>query len=124
MTFIQQFIEKAFVGGWQPGDHDCRIIRFYEHYFEYQPILQGRSSTATPAYAFMTSPAHGSMSATTSSFIRCMWCMSKDYSVVTGSTRGGGKDPTHHYAPVNAAASFSRNKGVVSSGRNCSASEL
>ncbi len=45
MTFIQQFIEKAFVGGWQPGDHDCRIIRFYEHYFEYQPIFQGRSST-------------------------------------------------------------------------------
>jgi hypothetical protein len=28
MTFIQQFIEKAFVGGWQPGDRDFRIIGF------------------------------------------------------------------------------------------------
>jgi hypothetical protein len=35
MTFIQQFIEKAFVGGWQPADRDCRILGFYEHYFEY-----------------------------------------------------------------------------------------
>jgi len=32
--------------------------------------------------------------------------MSKDHSVVTGRTRGGGKDTTHHYAPVNAAAFF------------------
>jgi hypothetical protein len=47
MTFIQQFIEKAFVGGWQPGDRDFRIIGFYERYFEYQPLstLPGRSST-------------------------------------------------------------------------------
>jgi hypothetical protein len=46
MTFIQQFIEKAFMGGWQPLDRDCRILGFYEHYFEYQPrsTLQGRSS--------------------------------------------------------------------------------
>ena len=46
MTFIQQFIEKAFVGGLQPLDHDCRIMGFYEHYFEYQPrsTLPGRSS--------------------------------------------------------------------------------
>jgi hypothetical protein len=45
MTFIQQFIEKAFVGGWQPADHDCRIIGFYERHFEYEPrsTLQGRS---------------------------------------------------------------------------------
>jgi hypothetical protein len=47
MTFIQQFIEKAFVGGWQPGDRDFRIIGFYERYFEYQPLstFPGRSST-------------------------------------------------------------------------------
>jgi hypothetical protein len=47
MTFIQQFIEKAFVGGWQPGDRDFRIIGFYERHFEYQPLstLPGRSST-------------------------------------------------------------------------------
>jgi len=47
MTFIQQFIEKAFVGGWQPLDRDCRILGFYEHYFEYQPrsTLHGRSSS-------------------------------------------------------------------------------
>jgi hypothetical protein len=46
MRFIQQFIEKAFVGGWQPGDHDFHIIGFYEHSFEYQPLSthQGRSS--------------------------------------------------------------------------------
>src|SRR4030095_1290029 len=46
MTFIQQFIEKAFVGGWQPLDRDFRIIGFYERYFEYQPLstLPGRSS--------------------------------------------------------------------------------
>ena len=36
MTFIQQFIEKAFVGGWQPVDRDFRIIGFYERYFEYE----------------------------------------------------------------------------------------
>jgi len=28
MTFIQQFIEKALVGGWQPADRDFRIIGF------------------------------------------------------------------------------------------------
>jgi hypothetical protein len=46
MTFIQQFIEKAFVGGWQSADRDFRIMGFYERHFEYQPqsILQGRSS--------------------------------------------------------------------------------
>ena len=46
MTFIQQFIEKAFVGGWQPTDRDFRIIGFYERYFEYEPLstLPGRSS--------------------------------------------------------------------------------
>ncbi len=46
MTSIQQFIEKAFVGGWQPADRDFRIIGFYERHFEYQPqsVLQGRSS--------------------------------------------------------------------------------
>jgi hypothetical protein len=37
MTFIQQFIEKALVGGWQPTDRPCRIIGFFEHHFEYQP---------------------------------------------------------------------------------------
>ena len=42
MTFIQQFIEKALVGGWQPADRDFSIIGFYERHFEYQ--LQGRSS--------------------------------------------------------------------------------
>jgi hypothetical protein len=26
MTFIQQFIEKALVGGWQPADRDFTII--------------------------------------------------------------------------------------------------
>jgi len=46
MTFIQQFIEKALVGGWQPADRDSCIIGFYERHFEYQPqsMLQGRSS--------------------------------------------------------------------------------
>ena len=46
MTFIQQFIEEALVGGWQPADHDFRIIGFYERHFEYQPrsTLPGRSS--------------------------------------------------------------------------------
>jgi hypothetical protein len=46
MTFIQQFIEKAFVGGWQPLDRDFRILGFYERYFEYQPLSTptGRSS--------------------------------------------------------------------------------
>ena len=33
MTFIQQFIEKAFVGGWQPADRDFSIIGFYERHF-------------------------------------------------------------------------------------------
>jgi hypothetical protein len=37
MTFIQQFIEKAFMGCWQPADRDFSILGFYEHYFEYQP---------------------------------------------------------------------------------------
>jgi hypothetical protein len=36
MTSIQQFIEKALVGGWQPADRDFSIIGFYEHHFEYQ----------------------------------------------------------------------------------------
>jgi hypothetical protein len=36
MTSIQQFLEKAFVGGWQPADRDFRIIGFYERYFEYE----------------------------------------------------------------------------------------
>jgi hypothetical protein len=46
MTSMQQFIEKAFVGGWQPADRDFRIIAFYERYFEYEPLstLPGRSS--------------------------------------------------------------------------------
>jgi len=47
MTFIKKFIEKALVGGWQPGDRDFSIIGFYERHFEYQPrsTLPGRSST-------------------------------------------------------------------------------
>ena len=47
MTFIQQFIEKARVGGWQPTDRDFRIIGFYERHFEYQlqSIYPGRSSS-------------------------------------------------------------------------------
>jgi hypothetical protein len=46
MTFIQQFIEKALVGGWQPAGRDFSIIGFYERHFEYQlqSMLQGRSS--------------------------------------------------------------------------------
>ena len=36
MTFIQQFIEKALVGGWQPTDRAFSIIGFYERHFEYQ----------------------------------------------------------------------------------------
>jgi hypothetical protein len=36
MTFIQQFIEKALVGGWQPTDRAFNIIGFYERHFEYQ----------------------------------------------------------------------------------------
>src|SRR4030095_13656902 len=46
MTFIQQFIEKALVGGWQPTDRAFNIIGFYERHFEYQlrSTLQGRSS--------------------------------------------------------------------------------
>jgi hypothetical protein len=35
MAFIQQFIEKALMGGWQPADRDFRIMGFYEHHFEY-----------------------------------------------------------------------------------------
>jgi hypothetical protein len=46
MTFIQQFIEKALVGGWQPADRDFRIISFYERHFEYQlrSIVPGQRS--------------------------------------------------------------------------------
>jgi hypothetical protein len=46
MTFIQQFIEKALVGGWQPADRDFSIIGFYERHFEYQlrSVLQGQRS--------------------------------------------------------------------------------
>ena len=46
MTFIQQFIEKALAGGWQPVDRDFRIIGFYERHFEYElrSTLPGRSS--------------------------------------------------------------------------------
>ncbi len=46
MTFIQQFIEKALVGGWQPAGRDFSVIGFYERHFEYQlqSVLQGRSS--------------------------------------------------------------------------------
>src|SRR5438105_3825706 len=36
MTFIQQFIEKAFAGGWQPADRAFSISGFYERHFEYQ----------------------------------------------------------------------------------------
>lgn len=36
MTFIQQFIEKAFAGGWPPADRDFSLIGFYERHFEYQ----------------------------------------------------------------------------------------
>jgi hypothetical protein len=44
MTSIQQFIEKAIVGGWRSADRAFRIIGFYERYFEYQPrsIAAGR----------------------------------------------------------------------------------
>ena len=47
MTFIQQFIEKALVGGWQPGDRDCRIVGFFERHFEYElrSLFPERSST-------------------------------------------------------------------------------
>jgi hypothetical protein len=45
MTFIQQFIEKAFVGGWQPSDRPFRIVGFFERHFEYEPqSIQGRPS--------------------------------------------------------------------------------
>ena len=46
MTFIQQFIEKALVGGWQPADRDISIIGFYERHFEYQlrSIVPGQRS--------------------------------------------------------------------------------
>ena len=46
MTFIQQFIEKALAGGWQPVDRDFRIMGFYERHFEYElrSTLPGRSS--------------------------------------------------------------------------------
>ena len=36
MTFIQQFIEKALVGGWQPTDRAFSIIGFYDRHFEYE----------------------------------------------------------------------------------------
>ena len=47
MTFIQQFIEKALLGGWQPADRDCRLLGFYEHHFEYhlRGMPPGRSAT-------------------------------------------------------------------------------
>ena len=47
MTFMQQFIEKALVGGWQPDDRDFSIIGFYERHFEYQlrSMHPGRSSS-------------------------------------------------------------------------------
>jgi len=46
MTFIQQFIEKALVGGWRPEAREFSIIGFFERHFEYQlqSVLQGRSS--------------------------------------------------------------------------------
>ena len=46
MTFIQQFIEKALVGGWQPADRDFSIMGFYERHFEYQlrSIVHGQRS--------------------------------------------------------------------------------
>jgi hypothetical protein len=53
MTFMQQFIEKALVGGWQPTDRDFCILGFYECHFEYQvqSMLRGRSATIrTMAY--------------------------------------------------------------------------
>ena len=53
MTFIQQFIEKALMGGWQPADRDCRIMRFYERHFEYhlRAMPPGQSTTLhTMAY--------------------------------------------------------------------------
>jgi hypothetical protein len=44
MTSIQQFIEEALVGGWQPANGAFSIIGFYERHFEYQcqSILPGR----------------------------------------------------------------------------------
>jgi hypothetical protein len=47
MTSIQQFIEKALVGGWQPADRAFNIIGFYERHFEYEirSIYPDRSST-------------------------------------------------------------------------------
>ena len=46
MTFIQQFIKKALLGGWRPLDRDCRIVGFYERHFEYQSLstLSGQPS--------------------------------------------------------------------------------
>lgn len=46
MTSIQQFIEKAIVGGWRSEGREFSIIDFYERHFEYQlqSIGAGRPS--------------------------------------------------------------------------------
>ena len=36
MTSIQQFIEKAIIGGWRSEVQEFSIIGFYERHFEYQ----------------------------------------------------------------------------------------
>ena len=57
MTFIQQFIEKALVGGWQPADRDFSIIGFYERHFEYQ--LQSTVAGRPSAIRFGDPVAYG-----------------------------------------------------------------
>jgi hypothetical protein len=37
MTSIQQFIEKALLGGWRPEEREIILRGFYEHCFEYRP---------------------------------------------------------------------------------------
>jgi len=46
MTSIQQFIEKAIIGGWRSEVQEFSILGFYEHHFEYQQrgIATGRYS--------------------------------------------------------------------------------
>jgi hypothetical protein len=51
MSSIQRFIEKALAGGWRPEARDCRILGFYERYFEYQ--LQTTAAGRSAAIRFM-----------------------------------------------------------------------
>jgi hypothetical protein len=51
MTSMQQFIEKAILGGWQPDPRRFSIRGFYERHFEYE--LRGSSPGRAPTIRYM-----------------------------------------------------------------------